>query len=82
MKTSDPAYWAAKLADAERRVRVAAKELARRTTPNGHARRTDAYEAAWAELLSAVSGYTSQLQAIPQAERARARHRPVEGVRP
>ena len=36
MHTTDPAYWAAKLDEAERRVRLAAKALARLTTPNGH----------------------------------------------
>jgi hypothetical protein len=73
MSTKDPAYWAAKRDDAERRVRLAARELTRLTTPSGSIRNAvvaeDIYPAALAELLLATRGYEGVLSATPREYR-------------
>jgi hypothetical protein len=69
MKTSSPEYWRTKMRGAEMRVRLAARDLARQTTANGHARQTDEYQAAFRELMGAASAYQTMLYAIPREHR-------------
>jgi len=67
--TKNPDYYPRKAQAAERRLRIAAKELARLTTPNGHARKTPQYKAALKELMLAAGSYQTVWMATPKDQR-------------
>jgi len=67
--TKHPDYYPRKAQEAERRLRIAAKNLARLTTPNGHARKTPEYKAALKELLMAAGSLQTVWMATPREQR-------------
>jgi len=64
--TKHPDYYPRKAAEAERRLRVAARELSRLTTPNGHARKTPQYRAALKEVMMACQSLQTVWMATPR----------------
>jgi hypothetical protein len=67
--TKNPDYYPRKAAAAERRLRIACKELARLTTPNGHARKTPQYKAALKEVIMAAQSVQTVWMATPREQR-------------